>query len=249
MERILLTFSIAFILVMGLAGAALEDLGTFKYGEDINIIQLCANCTYNNITSITGPNSQVLVEDIQMTKDGSYYNYTLSKDHTDTIGVYNVNGIGDPDGEAQVWAYKFIANAQGIEYTAAHGIIYLIMFLLFVAFFIFCLYFAFTLPWQTLRQTEDGQMYKINWKKYLKLLSYVGAWLSFVFISFYAWNLSHGILQFEPMANAFHFVFELTLRLSWLVIPIFLVIGTIKYVQDQKWQKMLNKGLTIDHPI
>lgn len=81
-------------------------LGTFKQGETIDLIQTCSNCTYNNITKIKLANGTLLNVNGEMTKDGTFYNYTLSG-YTDFIGEYIVNGIGDLDGEEEVWSYVF----------------------------------------------------------------------------------------------------------------------------------------------
>lgn len=81
-------------------------LGNFQQGKSINLIQTCSNCTYNNITKIKLPDGTITDINAQMTKDGTFYNYTFSGD-TSLIGEYQVNGVGDLNGNDSVWFYSF----------------------------------------------------------------------------------------------------------------------------------------------
>jgi len=67
------------IVLIGLAPvlASQESLETYEKSECISLIQLCGDCTYNNITSIILPNATRLILDIEMTQRGSEFNYTF----------------------------------------------------------------------------------------------------------------------------------------------------------------------------
>lgn len=91
----------------------LQNVGTFKLGDDINLIQTCSNCTFNNITSILSPNSIEIIGNFQMTKVGSVYNFTLTPGNVTQLGGYIVNGIGDLDGLNAVWNYNFEITTSG----------------------------------------------------------------------------------------------------------------------------------------
>ena len=112
MKKILLTIILG-IFIISLASAEIQTLGTFKRGEDINLIQTCASCTFNNITSILSPNSTEIIGNFQMTKTGSVYNFTLSSGNVSFLGTYIVNGIGDLDGTNTVWNYDFEVTTTG----------------------------------------------------------------------------------------------------------------------------------------
>jgi len=85
----------------------LKNIGLYNQGEEIKLIQTCSNCTYINITTIKLPDGSILDFDETMTKDGTTYNWTLDSSHTSLIGEYTVNGIGDLNGNNQIWNYKF----------------------------------------------------------------------------------------------------------------------------------------------
>lgn len=122
--------------------AEVQTLGTFEKGKCIELLQTCSNCTYNNISSISYPNSTQALNQSLMTKIGTKYNYTFC--NTNTSGQYIVNGFGDIDGSVTVWAYDFIINPTGIESTQmrtdstsrAIWIIFIMAIAFFVSFLI-----------------------------------------------------------------------------------------------------------------
>lgn len=92
-----------------------KNLGTFKLGDDINLIQTCSNCTFNNITSVLSPNSTQTIGEFAMTQTGTIYNFTLSSNNITNLGTYIVNGFGDLDGIDSIWSYTFILTQSGAE--------------------------------------------------------------------------------------------------------------------------------------
>ena len=123
MKKILLILFIGIFLI-SLASAEIQTLGTFKQRECINLIQTCENCTYNNISSVLYPNSSVVLSNIVMTKDDTYYNYTFC--NTSTLGSYIVNGYGDLDGERTTWNYDFKITPSGNDAPSdGEGIVFL----------------------------------------------------------------------------------------------------------------------------
>ena len=118
--------------------AAQESLGTFKQGEDVLLVQLCGTCTYNNITSITAPNSSIIISNVNMTKDGTQYSYLVEGENFTEVGTYNVNGFGDLDGVATSWAYNFEITPTGIKTPEGVPNVYAII--IFVVFGIACFF-------------------------------------------------------------------------------------------------------------
>lgn len=115
---IYLCFSFLFLISLTSASYGFNDenLGTFKQGSDINLIQTCSNCTYNNISTIIFADGTLFSVDKQMTKNGSFYNLTFNSDNTYSIGEYVVNGIGDSNGIEDVWTYRFNVKGGSIAF-------------------------------------------------------------------------------------------------------------------------------------
>ena len=112
MKKILLTLIFVSLLI-SFASAEIQTLGTFQQGQNINLIQICATCTFNNITSVLDPNSNQVIGEFVMTRTGSVYNFTLTSGNVTLLGKYIVNGIGDLDGTNTIWNYDFDLTADG----------------------------------------------------------------------------------------------------------------------------------------
>lgn len=119
---LLIVFS---ILLISINFISAENIGTFKKGNNVVLPQVCATCTYNNITTILAPDGTTLVSNVAMGKDGSYFNYTLDSSYTTQIGTYKVNGIGDLDGTNTGWTYDFDITPSGFINTNSFIFIFL----------------------------------------------------------------------------------------------------------------------------
>lgn len=88
------------------------NIGTFNQGSNIELIQTSSNGSAINITTIKFPDGSLVSFNEEMTKDGTFYNWTLSSSRTYLIGEYIVNGAGDEG----VWNYKFVINGGNIGF-------------------------------------------------------------------------------------------------------------------------------------
>jgi hypothetical protein len=108
----------------------LQTFGTFKQNSCIDLIQVCSNCTYNNITSVNYPNSTIAEANLTMAKDGTVYRRTYC--NTSIIGVYTVYGVGDLDGIITTWGYDFKITKYGIGEENTDSALPLMLFMLFI---------------------------------------------------------------------------------------------------------------------
>lgn len=83
MRKILLILMLGIFLV-SLASA--ESILPAKVGEDKEIYQVCNNCTYCNFTSVKINRLEIL-NDVETTKRGTYYFYTIDKGNITTSGT------------------------------------------------------------------------------------------------------------------------------------------------------------------
>ena len=127
MKKLLLILMIGMFLIR-FSSAAQTTLGTFEQGKCVRLIQLCGDCTYNNITSVVYPNSSVAVSNVEMTKDGAEFNYAFCS--TNETGKYLVNGVGDLTGTDTAWAYDFQITINGKEPPS--GIVIVVFSFLFL---------------------------------------------------------------------------------------------------------------------
>ncbi len=165
MKKILLTLILGVFLI-SFAFAQIQSLGTFKLGDDINLIQTCDNCTFNNITSVLYPNSTQTIGEFEMTKRGTIYNFTLSADNVTEIGTYIVNGFGDLDGVDTVWNYNFEITSFGTKISNS-GIIYAVLLLIIFGMDLLVFFLIYTLGRENYRN-DEGLFVGISLKKYVR---------------------------------------------------------------------------------
>jgi len=139
MNRQLRLVMIVSVLLFSLTftAAAIPNLGTFQKDKCVQLIQTCANCTYNNITSVLLPNSTPVIGERVMTASGSEYTFNFC--NATVNGNYIVNGRGNPDGSTAIWAYSFEVTPTGkdVEEVGSFlGILVLIIFSI-ACFFLF----------------------------------------------------------------------------------------------------------------
>jgi len=110
---------------------AIDNLGIFKLSEEIQLLQVCASCTFNNISLVQSPNSTIILSDAIMQKQGINYNYTLAG--TTNTGIYDVCGVGDLDGTNTVWCYTFEVTKDGTAKNTNTGL-YIVLVIFTVLF-------------------------------------------------------------------------------------------------------------------
>lgn len=113
MKKSLFLIIFLILIILPLVGAEIQSLGTFRTSDCIDLKQTCANCTYINFTSVLYPNSTELMGEVEATKIGRVYNYTIC--NATAVGSYIVNGVGNVDGEDTIFAYDFEVNAVGYK--------------------------------------------------------------------------------------------------------------------------------------
>lgn len=231
-------FLISFILVMGFASAVITTLPDYvKIGECVNLVQN-DNVTSETLISVVKPNEIVYINKA-MTKNNTFFNYTFCDN--DVSGGYTVNG---QDNTGIAWSYDYNVNAQGKQYGSVDGLLYIIAILVLLGLFGVSLYGFFMIPFENPRG-GDGIINAISYKKYLKIFSLVIAYVSFLAVSYFLWNLTYGILEVTEMARFFYFIYR-SLYVGLLVLfPLTVIISFVRFIQDLKLEKMIERGLTV----
>lgn len=92
-KKIILTLILGIFLIT-LVSASLDDLGTFKQNDCINISQTCATCSYVNISSVSNKDNSTLISNVEMEDFGNgEWRYEFCS--TSDLGRYDVRGMGD----------------------------------------------------------------------------------------------------------------------------------------------------------
>ena len=241
---------IAIIMVMGLV-SSYDDIGTYRRNTDLNLNLGCSiNSTYcpNTFTcNVTIYNQNGIIINNLAMGNALYpqYNYTIPASNLSTTGLYYGRQVCcSSSGSCADYSFSFNVNAQGKEYNSIEGSIYFVLLFILVLTLGFSLYGSIKIPYKN-HKTPDGTLYKINWQKYLKLFLFAIAYTSFIGITYFAWNISYGVLEFTELAGFFNFLYKTSYILIFPILLFLFVLGLITFVTDKKNQTMLERGLTI----
>lgn len=118
-------FLILGLFLISFISASIGNLEPVKQNTDVELIQTCSDCTYNNITYIQKPDGTILNFNVAMERDDTFYNWTLDSNYTDLLGEYTVNGFGDIGGTKTTWNYKFPVTPSGFLNTLGFYVVLL----------------------------------------------------------------------------------------------------------------------------
>lgn len=225
--------------------ASAESIGTFRQGENVTLPQLCSTCASNNITSILDPLGNTLLSNVEMDKDGSYFNYTLTEGNTTLLGTYKVNGIGDDSdcsASGCVWAYTFDITPSGKQFSTANSIIQFALLFLMVMIFIGGAIGITFLPSKN-ETDEEGKLMSISWLKYLRGSLWFVEYMIFVAILFMASNLAYAFLSEELFASVLFAIYKIAFGLAPVVLIIWIAWIFAKIFQDKKFWGMMQRGI------
>lgn len=203
-KKIILTLVMSIFLI-SLVSGAISNLGTFEDGECIDLPQTCDDCSYNNITKILFPNNSLALENVQMDKDDTFYNYTFC--NTESIGFYKVNGFGDPSGVKTTWNYVFEVTQTGQSFNSGQSLTgAAVMFgSLIVAFFFMFLGF---------KLGQEDTLIPVAFLLVALSVALV------IYSLFTAFGLSSDIVQYTSLSELTETIF---ITILWTVVGIFVL--------------------------
>jgi hypothetical protein len=242
-NKTLLIIRIFMMILLALPLIQAESIGVFKQNSCVLIFNTCTDCTYMNISSVINPDSLKVIEEVTMTKTGTFYNYSFC--NTSILGPYNVNGHGDESGTDTVWAYDFTITPLGTDLSTGESIIYLIFSIASSGVFLLCLYYAVKIPWKHQRD-EQGFIIGINDLRYLKLFLIC---ISYIILMFIAGMLRGITAYYIPEIGVYGFfevMYMIMLALIYPIIVCALLFMGIIYITNKKMEKKLIRGIDIE---
>jgi len=241
MKKLMLLLIVGIVLLNTL-GATETCWETYKQGDEVELIQTCPTCSFNNITSVVLANKTVIDLNQEMTKVGTVYNFTFLSNYTNSLGIYLVNGIGDLDGTNEIWGCDFEITYSGIQLTTAQSIIYSILLGIFIFFFIITIFGINKLPASN-AENEDGRIISISLLKYLRGTLWMFEWMFIIAIVFLSSNLAFAYLGDDLFAQLLFNIYQITFALTPLIIVVWFSWILVRMYHDKKFQRMLKRGI------
>jgi hypothetical protein len=233
------------LIILPLCSAEIQSLPhPVKVESCVNLPQSYANSTWQNITTIQQPDETITVLNTEMQSlGGGYYNFTYC--NTTQNGEYIVNGIGDIDGTAVIWNYKFTVNPLGKIFTNQQAILYFIVFLISFILFVLCAVFGISAPSGNNRDAMTGYIFAVSNMKYVKIFLLALSYLLLMLIVYFGYIISYGYLDLDFLGNLFYFAFYVMVIATFplFIIGVYVVIANA--IRDSKVSEMLQRGLTV----
>lgn len=228
------------LMLISLASASFVSLGEFKIGDTVNLIQLCDNCTYNNISSIVYPNGSIAVSNVEMTADGPQFNYTYVV--PDTAGKYYVNGYGDDTGNNDIWSYEFDVTSTGTTLDTPTSIMYIGLLSVVVCLFLLSMWGTFIINPKDERNS-DGDVVDLNPLKKLRVVLYGVDYALFMAIMFISSNIAHAYSPDSLMSDFFFAIFKVMYSLLLPLTIVWLILIFLTIFKDRETKAMLQRGI------
>jgi len=237
-------FMVIFLFTIMSVDAEINNFAPVKTNECVLIKQVCASCSYINL-SIAYPNSSLAVTNDEMNDEGGG---TWTYEFCETLmnGRYDVTGSGDLGGTPTGFdVLYFEVSATGKDLTSAKAGTYIIIIAVSILILGGLLWFGFAIPAKNRTDEMTGYIISLNNLKYLKYVILGFAYLTLVWISYYAWMLVYAYLDFDFLTNLFRFIF---IFLVVLIFPIFIIgiyIIIANMIRDSKVWDSLQRGLRV----
>ena len=238
-------FIFLLILLLPLTVAEIQSLPhPVKTEQCVNLPQIYANSSWQNLTAIQQPDETIIVLNTGMQSlGGGYFNYTYCNNSQN--GEYIVNGIGDVDGTATTWNYKYTVNPLGKIFTSQQALLYIAIFVIAFLLFLLCAGLGFYAPSGNNRDQMTGYILAVSNMKYVKMFMMSISYLLLMLIVYFGYIISYGYLDLDFLGSLFYFAFY---TMVVLILPAFIV-GTYfviaNWVRDSKVSDMLSRGLTV----
>ena len=241
MKKIL--FLIMGIVFISLTSAEIQSLpGASKQHESITLLQTCDNCTFVNLTQvlITSPSSVYALEPGQfnMTKNGQNYNYTFS--NTSLNGDYVYSTCGDLNGILTCSNVNFKVNPNGTILTGSEVVIYFVLIVFGFLISMFFLFLSLHFPFNN-EINHDGTITQISKKKYLKLLSIMFFFGSFLWTISMISLLTNNFASLESFSSLITNIYILFYILTLGVTTTILFVFMIMFYWDLFYSKEIRK--------
>lgn len=234
MNKNIITLMIGMILLIGFTTAFEADsfLNTFENGQNITLFQSCATCTFVNLTSIiSNGGDQYWVFNIEMTKNGTSYDYIFT--NSDTNGEYYYTVLGDSSGSLTSETIGFKITPNGKDFTIEKAIIYSLLLVFLSLFLVFGIYGTFK---------ADSVEWFVGYLCFVYIMLFSLLFIGWYFADNYAWEI--------PMLASTLWILWIFMGIMFL--PFIIIISSWlmgKTANEKNFKTFMGMGYTKDEAL
>lgn len=235
----ILLIACAVLILTSMVSGEIQSLPPIVQGSCIDLPQVCANCTFVNITTVKYPNLSISAQNIPMTKNGQNYNFTYCRTHVQ--GQYTVCTVGNPDAILTSACYDFEVTAIGDDLDLSSALIYMVLLIFAGLSFLIFSYAGIKIPFKDSRQ--DGLIKTFTNKAYFKIMSIGMAYLSALYIFYLLWGLSFSYLKSQTSGGIFQIWFYVMSYGLVIVVPILILLAIAVYTEKKRIDELIMRNL------
>lgn len=232
--KTILVFFLLLIVVTNVS--ALDILKPASFNQSYTIIQVCATCTFVNITVSTS--GGIIESNVEMISNGSgNWIHTI----TPTVSSrHDVTGVGDKDGTVSAFATFFEVTPSGKVATTGDSLLYFLFAIISFGWICLLSFFILAMPSNN-EEDDNGFESKVVRIKYVRVLLIFFLYPSLILMLNFLNGLATNFTALSMFAGTLGFLFEIMLRLSWpfTVLIIFWII--VMLVHDTNISKQLDR--------
>lgn len=216
-----------------------NETGDFKHGCDDGSNGFCSVVTNCTLT-LFDPDMNLLIDADDMTRQSSYYNYTIDSSNLTTKGEYE--GIMICVGDAYYDEFTIGVSPEGFEPSLVQGLGYFVLLTISVIFMILCLYLVMNIDGRN-EFTMGGDLVKINYAKYLQIFMFAMAYMFLIFVNYLSWQIADKFLILDSLAVLFKILFTILWIFAIPLLIALVVFGFVKWLLDTKLHKLQLRNL------
>jgi hypothetical protein len=201
----------------------------------------CSGAAQCNI-SVTNPQNNYIVENVLMSNNDYYHNYTLSSSQTNNLGTHSVVGICIDGVSVNPIEFDFDITYSGKTITLQQMIYYIFIILSLIGLIYTLIKIYQNLPNENPKD-DYGQILSVSHLKYLRIPIIGTIYWLVVAITFIISGVARNYFNETIITNLFFTLFTILMRFS---IPfLILIFGylLIEIFRDKELQSLLKRGL------
>lgn len=200
---------ISMAILMWMANVSAVGLGCFKINENIFIVTN-SNSSAINITEIISPSpgSQIIIRNVEMTKVGSSFNYSLTPTK---LGIYS---YGYCEIEGNCFNNQFEITPSGkCSSSTGESLLYFVFVIIMFGLLLMMLYFIFSMP---KGNENEGRSVKIVKIKYFRVLLIAITYPIIMILINLMNGLAENFTSLSIFSGTLGFLFQILLRGVWV---------------------------------
>jgi len=192
-----------------------------------------------------GLNNRVILSNVEMIQDGTYYSYNISANNFTTNGDYQYCYDCGNAVERETGCIDFKITYNGINATEQMTSTYGYSFLILGFLFALVLFISTRLPAGDSKD-EDGSILHVSMLKHLRPVCFGVAWSIILAIIFLVGNMTLAYLPNSLVGDLFTKLFIVMFGLTLVALPLWMIWIFTGIFRDKEYRRMIERGVDIN---